>query len=259
MKKVCKDQNSVEVSDIETFTRVFNEYYPVVYAHINRMMRNHPDPTVDADDIVSETFIRAFERRGKIQNPEKLLRWLLKTARNLMIDKIRVLKQTRYLSIESLDGLLTDESEASFASMLTENNAEQNEANRYFFQQLLRLLSDKDREIVEFMLDGFVPREIAKTINSTPGAVQKRWERLIVWLRPIGLHLDELVDCLPEEEDKRIMERYLDGQPLLEIAKAIGISHSAVEQTVKHVIAQWKKAARQNPMDPVSIMASSER
>ena len=52
------------------------------------------------------------------------------------------------------------------------------------------------------------------------------------------------------------MERYLDGQPLLEIAKAIGISRSDVEQIVKRVIAQWKKAAKQNPTNPVStIMA----
>ena len=122
-------------------------------------------------------------------------------------------------------------------------------------QQLLRLLSEKDREIVELILDGFTPREIAETIDSTPGAIQKRWERLTAWMGPIELHLDELMNCLPEE-DRKIMERYLDGQPLLEIAKAIGISRSDVEQIVKRVIAQWKKAAKQNPTNPVStIMA----
>ena len=66
----------------------------------------------------------------------------------------------------------------------------------------------------------------------------KRRERLTAWLRLIGLHLDALVDCLPAEEDRKIMERYLDGQPLLEIAKAIGISHSDIEECVKRVIAQ---------------------
>ena len=49
-------------------------------------------------------------------------------------------------------------------------------------KQLLRLLSDKDREIVAFMLDGLSRKEIARKIDSTPDAVQKRWERFTAWL-----------------------------------------------------------------------------
>lgn len=55
------------------------------------------------------------------------------------------------------------------------------------------------------------------------------------------------------------MERYLDGQSLSEIAKAIvGISRSKVEETVKRVIKQWKKAAKDNPTDPVSAVGKKE-
>ena len=262
MKKVSTNQKCLEISDLETsevdaFKRVYNEYYPVVYNHINRMMRNHPDPAIDADDVTSETFTRAFNKREDIREQEKLLVWLRNTARNLVIDKVRASKKR--LPVESLDGLLASESNASLASVIVERNTEQTEANRYLFWQLLCLLSEKDREIVELMLDGFSPREIAETIDSTSGAVQKRWERLTAWLRPIGPHLDELIDCLPAEDDRKIMERYLDGQPLLEIAKAIGLSHSAVERIVKRVIAQWKKAANQNPTDPVAAMAHNKR
>ena len=56
-----------------------------------------------------------------------------------------------------------------------------------------------------------------------------------------------------------VMERYLDGQPLPEIVKAIGISRSKVEETVKRVIKQWKEAAKENPTDPVSAMIKKER
>ncbi len=66
-----------------------------------------------------------------------------------------------------------------------------------------QLTPDKDRKIVELMLDRLRPREIAQTIGSTAGSVQK--------------------------------------------------------QTVKHVIAQWKKAAKDNPTDPVSEMVNNER
>ena len=49
------------------------------------------------------------------------------------------------------------------------------------------------------------------------------------------------------------------GQSLSEIAKAIGISRSTIEKTVKRVIKQWKKAAKDNPTDPASAMVKKER
>ena len=64
---------------------------------------------------------------------------------------------------------------------------------------------------------------------------------------------------LPDENERKIMERYLDEQPLSEIVKAIGLSRSTVEKTVKRVIAQWKKAAQDNPTNPVSEMVNNER
>ena len=250
----------LETGDIDAFTRLFKKYYPTVYASIERMMRDHTDPAVDADDITSETFTKAFDKRKEIQEPEKLLRWLLKTAKNLTIDTIRKSRQqAKYLSVESLDNLSVRRRETLSASILAKRNTDQTQANQYLMKQLLRLLSDKDREIVAFMLDGLSRKEIAEKIDSTPDAVQKRWERFTAWLRPIGLHLDALIDCLPEEDDRKIMERYLDGQPLPEVAKAIGLSCSAIEECVKRVIAQWKKAAEENPTDPVAAMANKER
>ena len=245
----------LETGDIDAFTRLFKKYYPTVYTYVDRMMQDHTDPAVDADDITSETFTKAFDKRKEIQEPEKLLRWLLKTAKNLTIDTIRKSRQqAKYLSIEPLGDPSVRERKAPFASSLAERYIDQTETDQHLGHQLCCLLSDKDREIVEFMLDGLSPREIAEKIDSTPGAIQKRWERLTAWLRPIGLHLDALVDCLPEEDNRKIMERYLDGQSLSEIAKAIGISVATVEERVKCVITQWKKAARQNPMDPISTM-----
>ena len=67
------------------------------------------------------------------------------------------------------------------------------------------------------------------------------------------------MECLPEARDRWVMERYLDGQPLSDIAKAIGISRPTIEETVKRVRAAWKKAAEENPTDPVSAMVENER
>ena len=241
---------------------LFNTYHDPVFAKVNGMMRDHIDPAVEAADIVQETFIRAFEKRHQIREPEKLLGWLLTIATNLTLNEIRDAerrRQTEYTSLESLDSLPIREQEASHMSFLAETDARQAEAIRYLARQLLCLLQGKDRKVLELKLAGAEIAEIAETVGPTAEAVQKRWERLLEWLIPIALNLEELVDCLPEENDRKIMERYLDEQPLSEIAKAIGISRSTIEETVKRVRTQWKKAAEDNPTDPVSEMVNNER
>ena len=244
---------------------LFNTYHKTVFVKIDRMMRNHIDPAVDADDIVQKTFIKAMKKRHQAREPEKLLRWLLKIATNLTRNEIRDAerrRQTGYTFLESIDSLPIREQEVPHTSSLLETDAQQTEANRYLARQLRRLLQGKDRKVLELKLAGAETAEIAETVGPTAEAVQKRWERILEWLIPIALNLEELVDCLPKENDRKIMERYLDGQPLSEIVKAmkaIGISRSKVEETVKRVIAQWKKAAKDNPTDPVSEMVNNER
>ena len=180
----------------------------------------------------------------------------------LTLNEIRDAKrrrQTGYTFVESLESLSVNEGEAHYATSLAETDAEQTEAERYLVRQLLCLLQGRDREVVGLMHKGFTTQEIAESINATPDAVQKRLERIRKWLIPIARNLDALTNCLPAEKDRKVMERYLDGQSLSEVAKAIGISRSKVEETVKRVIKQWKKAAAENPTDPVSAMVKKER
>ena len=99
----------------------------------------------------------------------------------------------RYLAVESFDNLSVGERDAPFVSTSAKTDTERTEAHRYLVAQLLHLLpNNKDREIVELMLDGLRPREIAKTIGLTSGSVQKRWERIRIWLQPIALNLYQI-------------------------------------------------------------------
>ena len=172
-----------------------------------------------------------------------------------MIDAIRRSRQTRRLAVVPLGSLSNSERETLIAG----TDAEQAEAKEVLEAQLFRLLQDQDREIVDLRLDRLKPKEIAEVITSTSEAVQKKWERVRKWLIPIASNLDALIKCLLEKKERKIMERYLDGQPLSEITEALGISRSNVEKTVKRVIAQWKKAVKQNPTDPVSAMVKKRR
>ncbi|MDE0396986.1 MAG: sigma-70 family RNA polymerase sigma factor [Candidatus Poribacteria bacterium] len=241
---------------------LFNTYHEPVFAKISGMMRNHPDPAVGAEDIVQETFIKAFKERKTLREPEKLRGWLLTIATNLTLNEIRNAKKRRQAGdspLESIDNPSIGESEVPYATSLAETDAEQAEAERYLVRQFLCLLQGKDRKVAELKDAGAGIEEIAEIVGPNVEAVQKRWERILEWLIPIALNLDALVNCLPEEKDRWVMERYLDEQSLSEIAEAIvGISRSEVEETVKRVRKQWKKAAKENPTDPVSAMVDNE-
>ena len=246
----------------EACTLLFNTYHKAVFAKISGMMWDHLDPAVAAEDITQETFIKAFKERKTLREPEKLRRWLLAIARNLTLNEIRNAERRRQAGnspLESLESLSISEREVHYATSLAETDTEQAEAERYLVRQLLCLLQGKDRKVAELKDAGAEIEEIAETVGPNVEAVQKRWERILEWLIPIALNLDALVNCLPEEKDRWVMERYLDEQPLSEIAKAIvGISRSQVEETVKRVRKQWKKAAKENPTDPVSAMVDNE-
>lgn len=266
MNDVGLNRRFVETDDEEEACRLlFNAYYKTVFDAVIRMRQNHPDTVVDPDAITNDTFLKALEKRKRIGEPEKLVGWLVTAAKNLTIDKIRRADtQTRRLPTTPLDRLFVGEREALYdASRRAETDTARTEAYRYREEQLLRLLTymDKDREIVLLVRDERLnPAQIAERNGSTADAIQKRQERLIKWTNPVIQNLNALIDCLLDEKDRNIMERYfLDRQSFSEITEALGISRSTIEKTVERVIKDWKKAATDNPTDPVSAMVKKEK
>lgn len=235
-------------------------------ASVEPIMRNHPDPAAwDADDMASIAFNKAFVERESIREPEKPLGWLKTTAKNAAHDSIRTARsRTTRLPTEAIEEVREDESGTTAPSnidapsIIAHRNAAQDEANRELVAELLCLLRDKDLAVTMHILEGRTPAEIAEAIGNTRNAVQKRWERIREWLEPVARNLEPLLDCLPEEVDRKIMERYLDNQPLSEISENLGISPFDIEAIVKRVIKAWKKAARQNPKDPIAAMVNKE-
>ena len=189
-------------------------------------------------------FSKPSMRGNTIKDPERIVGWLKTTARNAAIDRLRNSQQKvnqihEAVSLYNVDG----GRETAEASMLATQQAQQTETEHYLLRRLLRLLSEKDLQVVEYLLDDLKPKQIAEAIGSTAEAVQKRWERILKWLRPIARNLDTLISDLPPQEQK-IVERYLDNQPLKEISEKLGISPHDIETCVKRVIKRWKKTTK---------------
>ncbi len=232
----------LETGSEEALNLLMQEHYEPIRASVTKIIGNHHD----ADEITNETFLKAFNKRDMIKYPDKLVGWLYTTAKHLAIDYIRAREQevermSEFASLDNVDG----ERETAEASMLAAQQAQQTETEHYLLKRLLRLLPEKDLEVVEHLLDELRPSEIAEAIGSTAEAVQKRWERMREWLSPIAYDLDELIDNLSSQEQK-IMERYLDNQPLEEISEKLSISPTDIEVCVKRVVKRWKRTVTQN-------------
>ncbi len=224
----------LETGNEEALSLLMQKYYEPIRASVTKIIGNHQD----AGEITSETFLKAFNKRKTIKYPERLAGWLYTTAKNAAIDRLRDYQREAEQMSEFVS--LDNSGVAAEASMLAAQQAQQTETGHYLLRRLLRLLPEKDLEVIEYLLDGLKPREIAEAIGSTAEAVQKRWERMREWLNPIAHQLDELISDLPSQE-QMIMERYLDNQPLEEISEKLGVSPHDVEVCVKRVIKQWKK------------------
>jgi RNA polymerase sigma-70 factor, ECF subfamily len=60
------------------FTTLYKKYVRRVYAYCYRMIPNHEN----AEDLVQQTFVKAYESIASLENPELFYSWLFSIARN---------------------------------------------------------------------------------------------------------------------------------------------------------------------------------
>lgn len=81
-----------------TFHSIYEQYYPDVYRYTFWLSGS----AADADDITSETFVRAWLSREKIRT-ETVKAYLFTIARNLYLNQKRAAKRTADLSLDLRD------------------------------------------------------------------------------------------------------------------------------------------------------------
>jgi RNA polymerase sigma-70 factor (ECF subfamily) len=91
--------------DRAAFAEVVRGYARLVYAQAYAVVRQPQE----AEDIVQETFIRAYRYRIRLRDPGKLQAWLLSIARNLARDALRRRRPDATLQADDADLALIDE------------------------------------------------------------------------------------------------------------------------------------------------------
>ncbi len=133
-------------------------------------------PQEDVEDLVAETFLRAWKARNRFEGTEDAATgWLIRIAKRLVIDDYRrTLKATRVAPIEPQSDTLPE-----LAAMLCEQNV--------FLLKLLGELPDGQREILvlRYMLGwrvsdiadhvGMTENNISVTIHRSLSRLREQW------------------------------------------------------------------------------------
>ena len=145
--------------DENAFTQLFNLYKMPVYYFILRRIRNE----TDAEDLVMETFERAFASIKYFIPLVKLNTWLHEIAKNRIIDFVREKKRIPQLS----------EYDLTFADTRTpERICIYNQEFEIIQEGIRTLQNEVHRKLMIMYCQGWKMREIASELKMPMGTVQ---------------------------------------------------------------------------------------
>lgn len=162
----------------EAFGELVRRHQDRLYNAVYRFLDNADD----AQDVVQETFVSAWQALAHFKGDAKLFTWLYRIAINHAIDLKRKQRVSRSLEVHLTEEIrLTDSSPAS----QPEETAERHEdADRV--RKALNLLSGEHRLVLVLKdIEGMKYEKMAETLSVPIGTIRSRLHRARLELREI--------------------------------------------------------------------------
>ncbi len=90
------------------FSKLVNRYQERLYWHIRRIVIDHDD----ADDVLQNTFIKAFQNLEKFRADSQLYTWLYRIATNEAISFLKKKRKNLFVSFEEVSQTLSSKLES---------------------------------------------------------------------------------------------------------------------------------------------------
>lgn len=156
--------------DKKAFTEIFEQYHGLVLNYVYRICQNR----VLAEEVVQDVFTRLWTHRNGY-NPEKPFEpYLLKMARNRLVDKTRRQAVRKTVPLEKMQETLVIQSHNTFD--LKELQAS--------YEESVQALPESEREVfILSRVEGLKYSEIAEVLEISPKTVEVRMTRALEFLR----------------------------------------------------------------------------
>lgn len=148
--------------DKDAFMILYNTVYKDLYRFVYYSLQNKHD----AEDVVSETVLAAYETIGKLKNPEAFKSWIFRIAINKCNQKIR-----HYMKRETT---LTEEMESVSSNVNLSMDIE---------EALLSISLEERQIVVLHTLWGYKGEEIAEMMGLKHSTVRSKYSRALEKLK----------------------------------------------------------------------------
>jgi len=148
------------------FTRLVREYQEPLYWQIRRMVLSHED----ADDVLQNTFIKAWGAIDSFRQESRLQTWLFRIAINESLNHLSKKKQT----------LSLDQTEGSVADMLASDSYFDGDEVQQQFQTAISTLPDKQRLVFNLKyFDEMKYEDMSDMLGTSIGALKASYHHAI--------------------------------------------------------------------------------
>lgn len=128
---------------------------------------------LDIDEIIQETLATGYAKRHQFDGRQSIIPWISRIAHNKAVDHIRGV--ARRVTPASLDEIY----EKTGADLIedTEQNLERKVMAREEAQEVLKVLTPRERTLFRLRADGYRDKEIAEKTGLYPGTVKTQVNR----------------------------------------------------------------------------------
>ncbi len=151
---------------------------------LHRLGRRLTGSAADAEDLVQETYARAFRGAAGFTPGTNLRAWLFRILRNAFLDQRR--RQGRMPIDPAGEEALASRPDPAGTEGLLRGDAELERLRRVVGEEIeaaLQALSESARMVVLLDLEGLSEAEIAEAMGCAPGTVKSRLSRARAALR----------------------------------------------------------------------------
>ncbi len=148
------------------FTQLVNEYKEQLYWQIRRMVLSHDD----ANDVLQNTFIKAWQGLSSFRADSKLSTWLFRIANNETLNWLNKNKNTTHL----------DEGGLSVAAQLESDPYFDGDETDRQLQEAIAQLPDKQRQV--FLLkyyDEMKYEDMSQMLETSVGALKASYHHAV--------------------------------------------------------------------------------
>lgn len=150
------------------FSELVNRYQERLYWHIRRIVIDHDD----ADDVLQNTFIKAFKNLDRFREDSQLYTWLYRVATNEALTFLKKQRKNIFVSLDDVSHALSSKLEAD-----PEMSGDEIQLK---LQQAILSLPTKQRVVFNMKyFDEMKYEEIAEVTGTSVGALKASYHHAV--------------------------------------------------------------------------------